>query len=106
MLSSAEILVTYEALSGIMGNMLSAARAGDWDRLVELERGCAAHVGQLKESTAIRLSPQEQREKLDHLKRILRDDAAIRDLTEPRLAFLSERLGHARAGRQSLHAYR
>lgn len=106
MLTSTEILGTYETLSGIMNNMLDAARSGDWDRLIELEKHCQTPIGELKESTTIRLSPEEQHLKLDYLKRILRDDAAIRDLTLPRLAFLQERISLARTGRESVRAYR
>ena len=106
MLTSSEILVTYQTLSGLMSGMLAAAREGDWDRLVEIEKNCQVSVGRLKESPATPMTLEEQRQKLDLIKRILKDDAEIRDLTMPRMAFLQQRIGLARAGRQSMHAYR
>lgn len=104
--TSADILGTYATLSGLMGSMLAAARDGNWDRLIELEQDCAEPIDRLKAGTGIRLSRDEQHQKLDYLKRILKDDAAIRDLTLPRLAHLGRLIGDTQQGRRSVAAYR
>lgn len=35
------MLGLYEEVARLTGNMLSAAHQSDWDRLIELEAGCA-----------------------------------------------------------------
>ena len=48
MMTGQEVLSEYAAVAALGGRMLDAAEAGDWDRLAELERQCAAHIDTLR----------------------------------------------------------
>ena len=48
MMTGQEVLSEYAAVAALGGRMLAAAEAGDWDRLAELERQCAAHIDTLR----------------------------------------------------------
>lgn len=88
-----DIIENYEALSRITGNMLLAAENGDWDSLVKLEQNCRAMVGHLvTQAEHRRLSPSEQQRRVDVIRKILADDARIRELTAPRLSSLLDLL--------------
>ena len=70
--------------------MLSAARKSLWADLIGLEEEYRQLVDGLKEAeVGIRLSAAERARKYDLIRRILADDAAIRDLASPRMARLS-----------------
>ena len=48
MMTGQDIVSVYEAMVGITDQMLAAATANDWDRVVQLEQQCNACVRQLK----------------------------------------------------------
>lgn len=104
-----EVLSEYAAVAALGGRMLAAAEAGDWDRLAELERQCAAHIDTLrgceKNGQGKELDPAGRQAKADCIRRILADDQRIRDLTMPWLAHLSALLGNAGAQRRLAGAY-
>ena len=78
------ILGIYGSISMITGKMLSAARTGDWDRLVALEHDCRALIETLKRSDAgARAGRHFAQRKIAFIHKILADDAEIRKLTEP-----------------------
>ena len=60
MMTGSEIASLYEAMVGITDQMLAAATAGDWDRLVQLEHQFAACVRQLKDNGDGPLAGQER----------------------------------------------
>lgn len=96
-MTGTDIISTYETLSSLTGNMLSAAQRNDWDGLTSLEQVCRGHIQTL---TAVpvqeKLSTPQQRRKIEVIRKILADDAQIRNLTEPRLADLQKILhGHS-----------
>ena len=73
--------------------MLQAARDGDWDSVVRLEGACAVLISQLKHAASQRaLRPEEARLKTRIMKRILENDAKIRNLAEPWLEDLDRLL--------------
>ncbi|TDV08080.1 flagellar protein FliT [Paraburkholderia caballeronis] len=87
---TAEYFARYEAIAAISGRMLSAARKSLWADLIGLEEEYRQLVDGLKEAeVGIRLSAAERARKYDLIRRILADDAAIRDLASPRMARLS-----------------
>jgi flagellar protein FliT len=76
------ILEDYERLSGITGQMREAAVGGEWDRLIALEQDCKRKVEEIKPRDVVPSNPAERARKLALLKKILADDAAIRNRTE------------------------
>ncbi len=104
-MTSHEMLTTYESLSELTGTMLNAARQGEWDDLAALEQRCQVHVGNLMRAAPVRLNETEQRTKVAIIRTILKNDAQIRALTEPRLHELQQRLSMTRAGQRGVEAY-
>jgi flagellar protein FliT len=105
----AMILDYYEQVRDTSTLMLEAARASDWDSLVTRERQCAAIIGRLQAcggDDADLLDEQGKRRAHEIIRAILRNDAEIRDLTQPWLRQLEAHLGTARMGRRVAAAYR
>ncbi|MCA0174931.1 MAG: flagellar protein FliT [Proteobacteria bacterium] len=88
---AAPLLDYYEAIERASADMLSAAREGDWDRVVKLEGACAVLISQLKQAAQSRaLTPQAIKTKAHIMRRILLNDAEIRHLAEPWLDDLGQ----------------
>jgi flagellar protein FliT len=88
--SKAEYLARYEAIAAISGRMLKAARDSLWNDLVRLQDEYRHLVDALKDADIdVPLDERERAQKFDLIRRILADDAAIRDLASPRMANLS-----------------
>jgi flagellar protein FliT len=86
--------------------MLSAAQAGDWERLVSLEKDCSRLVARLSHlENDDPMSTDLRTRKAAMIRKVLADDAAIRDITEPWLARLGTMLGANRRERQLLKSY-
>ena len=84
------LLDYYKAIENASRKMLEAAKAEDWDGVMEMESTCAVLIAQLRSRSRIaKLGPDERQEKTQIMKRILRTDAEIRNLAEPWLADLS-----------------
>lgn len=90
-MNSQEIISIYESVAVITDQMLAAARAADWEQLIELESRCTNHVEVLKRNPEPRelLSPVAREKKTRIIKQILQDDREIRTITEPWMAQLS-----------------
>lgn len=89
-MNSQEVISLYEAISDITGQMLAAARTGDWNRLTELESRCSGHVDTLKrEEPHMALPSGERDRKVRIMRKILENDREIRSITEPWMAQLS-----------------
>ena len=81
----------YKAIERTSDQMLAAAQAEDWDRVVRLEGACAVLIAQLRyKSRDTDLAPDERKEKVQIMQRILRTDAEIRCLAEPWLNDLAQ----------------
>jgi flagellar protein FliT len=101
------ILMTYESISRITKQMLTAARDGDWDTLVQRERDCSGLFARLFDGDDERpRSADFQRRKAELIRTVLDDDAEIRLLVEPWLSQLSALIGHTSHQRQLVRAYR
>lgn len=101
-----QLLAAYDRLSDTTGHMLSAARAGDWERLVGLEKDCSDIVRLLTRLENDDPLPEGLRvRKAAMLRKVLADDAAIRDITEPWLARLGSMLGSNGRSRKLLRTY-
>ncbi|RFU43697.1 flagellar protein FliT [Paraburkholderia sp. DHOC27] len=98
MTSNTEYFARYEAIAAISARMLTTARRALWNDLVLLQEEYRHLVDALKEAeTGVRLNERERARKFDLIRQILADDAAIRDLANPRMATLSALF----AGRQA-----
>ncbi len=89
-----ELLNYYEAIERASADMLSAARAGDWEQVVKMEGACVLLISQLKQAAhADSLSNTGAQRKARIMHRILVNDAEVRQLAEPWLDQLDQLLG-------------
>jgi flagellar protein FliT len=88
----AQMLIDYyKAIEDSSQRMLEAARAKDLETVMRYEGVCAVLIEQLRfRSREEELRPEERSEKARIMQRILRNDAEIRNLTEPWLGHLEE----------------
>jgi len=100
------LLSTYECLARTTGHMLNAAQSGDWDKLVGLEKHCADLVARMSELESEDSLPETLRShKAQMIRKVLADDAAIRNITEPWLQQLGTMLGTNRHEQRLLRTY-
>jgi flagellar protein FliT len=105
-MTSEEMIGTYENILAVTAQMLDAARAADWDLLVKREQECRQLVESLmntRSENEIVLEAQVRKRKVEIIRKVLADDAEIRNLTEPwmqRLQHLLTSVGQER----KLHA--
>lgn len=83
-MNDAQVITVYEDVLAVTEQMLQAARHGDWGQLVALEKRCKCLIENLMaaEPREPLSSPLQQR-KIEIIKKVLADDARIRDITEP-----------------------
>ena len=78
------VIENYEFLSCITAQMRVAATHGQWDQLVELEKQCSQHIEIMKtQDVGIPPSESTRLRKVELIRKILADDAEIRNQTEP-----------------------
>ncbi len=73
----------YEQMCALSSRMVEAARANDWNRLIDLEHSVEGLRNTLLQDVDSAASPFEVKRKYDLIQRILRDDAEVRRHTEP-----------------------
>jgi flagellar protein FliT len=106
MMTSQEIVATYEAMSNITAQMVAAASAADWSRLVLLEQQCASYVATLKASEPpAALEGASREKKVAAIRKMLADDRQIRDLTVPWMAKLAGLINSTGTERRLARAY-
>lgn len=94
---NAQLISYYEAIEKASGEMLNAARSGDWDEVCKLEGACALLIAQLKHAASTQqLAGDELPLKTQLMQRILLNDAEIRQLAEPWLDELGRQMGGAK----------
>ncbi|MCX7240752.1 MAG: flagellar protein FliT [Burkholderiales bacterium] len=78
------MLAYYQAIEDSSLKMLDAAKAEDWERVVQFEGTCAILIEQLRlKARTEELEPEQRSEKTRIMQRILMNDAQIRYLAEP-----------------------
>jgi flagellar protein FliT len=97
--SNAEYLARYEAVAAVSGKMLDAARHALWSELIGLQEEYRTLVDGLSAGGHLSLNDCERARKYALIRRILADDAAIRDLATPSVARLSALFAPARPAR-------
>jgi flagellar protein FliT len=86
------LIECYRAIEESSLQMLEAARAQDWDTVVHYEGVCAVLIEQLRsQASRMQLDAAEKSEKTRIMMRILGNDAKVRELTEPWLAYCDAR---------------
>ncbi len=83
MLAMPSQIEMYQDMSALSTRMVEAARANDWDRLIDLERSVAALRDGLMAVDDSSLSQQDVSLKAALIRRVLEDDAEVRRHTEP-----------------------
>lgn len=77
------VIRNYESLSTLTDQMRTAATSGEWDTLIDLEQQCSRHVAIMKSAdTQTGLDEASRQKKIRLIKKILADDAEIRNRTE------------------------
>lgn len=105
-MNSEEIISLYETVAQLSEQMLAAARSADWERLVTLESVCASRVQLLRSGEPVAaLSGPLRDTKVRIIHKILADDRAIRNITEPWMVELSALMDSAGAERKLSRAY-
>jgi flagellar protein FliT len=100
------ILDIYGSISVKTGEMVDAARSGDWDRLVALEQDCRALIERLKHTDAgAGAGARFLQRKVAFIRKVLADDAEIRKFAEPWMTQLEAYLGRARQEQRLQRAY-
>lgn len=100
------VIENYESLSSIMGEMRAAATQGEWDRLVALEKQCSQRVEAMRvQDGAVQLDENTRLRKVALIRKILADDAEIRNRTEPWMVQLQRIMRSAGQGRRLQQAY-
>lgn len=93
--NSSEIIVIYESILAITGQMLKAAQSADWENLIALEQECRGLTRKLMINNANKMLDGETRQRKQKIiQRILADDAEIRILTQPWMAQLQNILSN------------
>lgn len=104
-LGSQQIMATYEAVLGLTGQMLNAAKRSDWDHLIELESDCHSLIAKLMAADKQSLAHDDNARKVEIIRKVLADDAEIRNITQPWIAELGKFLGHTSNEKKLRRAY-
>lgn len=100
------VIENYEFLSSVMGQMRVAATQGAWDHLVELEQQCSQRVDAMKAQDAVTpLDESARLRKVALIRKILADDAEIRNCTQPWMAQLQRIMHNTGQERRLREAY-
>ena len=100
------VLENYEQLSSLTEQMRIAATQGEWDHLLELERLCSERVESMKvQDASAPLDESTRLRKVALIRKILADDAEIRNRVEPWMAQLQRIMQSARQEHRLLETY-
>jgi flagellar protein FliT len=93
---SETLLDFYKAIETTSAEMVQAARLADWDAVARCESTCAVLIERLKSKAAHELLDAGARAEKSHImRRILVNDAEIRNLVEPWLAHCDTRMAES-----------
>ncbi|MGC2166131.1 MAG: flagellar protein FliT [Gallionella sp.] len=101
-----QVIANYESLSALTAQMREAAVQEDWDRLVSIEKRCSQQVDAMKSADAVSVLDESARQrKIQLIKTILADDAAIRNCTETWIGQLQRIMQSSQQTRRLQQAY-
>lgn len=100
-ITRSQLLDHYEQIAQASQLMLDAARNSDWDEVARQEERCRALVASLKAASVASplLRPQDNRRRMELLRRMLAADAEIRGRSEPWLRQLEQLISSPRPHR-------
>ncbi|MBI3903704.1 MAG: flagellar protein FliT [Nitrosomonadales bacterium] len=99
-------LENYEYLSSLTAQMRTAAIQGEWDHLVDLEKQCSARIYLMRTLGDATPSDESTRlRKVELIRKILADDAEIRNQTQPWLGQLQHLMQSVVQERRLQEAY-
>jgi len=105
-MNSHELISIYENVAELTAEMVHAAQEHDWQLLAMLEERCSRQVQVIRDNnTPVELGSEERDQKVRVIKKILADDRLIRDLTQPRMAQLSQLLQRSSTQQKLARAY-
>jgi len=105
-MNSRELILIYENVAELTSEMVHAAEEHDWQLLARLEEQCSSQVQTIKDNpVSEKLARDEHDQKVRVIKRILADDRKIRDITQPRMAQLSQRMNLTGTQQKLARAY-
>lgn len=99
------IIADYQHLSDLTGKMREAATHNDWDGLIALEKLCAQQIARIKPRDAVPSNEAVRREKAALIRKMLADDKAIREQTEPWMRQMQQIMQSARSEQRLHNAY-
>lgn len=99
------VIKKYEYLAEITAKMRDAAVHDEWDLLAELEEQSSAQVAELKIMDLTPIDEAARLRKVVLIKKILADDAAIRNKMEPWMEQLNRIMDSARSEDRLQKAY-
>lgn len=100
------VIENYEFLSTLTAQMRMAATQGEWDRLVALEKQCSQRVVAMKaQDAATPLDEGMRLRKVALIRKMLADDAEIRNQTQPWMAQLQRLMQSAGQEQRLQQAY-
>lgn len=97
------LVLRYQRIAEISGEMLKLAQANDWDSVIALSKQYCDAVEMLRPLTPLGTEDKVARKSL--LTKILDDDARIRNLAAPEMARLGAMLGAMKRHQNVLAAY-
>ena len=101
-----ELIEHYEAIATVTQHMRDAAGKEDWEQVLSMQDEYNRLVDMLAATDAdVPLDEHQRARKHDVIRRILDNDARIRDRIDPRLARLSALLASGRQTRALQGAY-
>ena len=100
------VITQYEFLSDLTSQMRDAAIQGEWDRLAGIQLQCSEQVAAMRPVDATTTLDESSRQRKIHLiKKILADDAEIRNHTEVWMDQLQRIMQNNRQERRLLQIY-
>lgn len=97
------IVLRYQHIADLSGQMLKLAQANEWDSVVALSQQYCSAVEKLRPLAPLDNTERTARKSL--LSQILDDDARIRNLAAPEMARLGSMLGAMKRHQNVLEAY-
>lgn len=105
-MSASQVIANYEYLSVLTRQMLEAARVGEWDQLIGIERQCGELVAAMKPLDAEVIHDKAARQHKNQLiNNILADDAEIRARVQDWMRQLQLSMQSNRQEQRLLQAY-
>jgi flagellar protein FliT len=101
-----QVIANYESLSALTGQMLEAAKDGEWDQLISIEQQCSELVAAMKLLDAETILDEASNQlKKQLINKILSEDAEIRKRVQTWMSQLELSMQSNRQEQRLLHAY-